>query len=159
MAKKITAAQKKKAAEAKEKEARKKKALKAKEAKQRDAVNAKKKAAAQKMADQKKRIKALDSKKDLNTGDLVEKLSLENGITRTEAKKIVNGFLGTIQSHVTKGHSVHLTGFGVFERVKRKGRTGRNPQTGEKVKIPAKRLPNFRPGKPFKALVEPKVFG
>ena len=153
---KVEADKRKKAADAKKKEVA---ALKLKKAEERKLELEKKKLEALRLAAQKKRIKELEAKPSLNTGDIIDKIALSHNLTKVDAKEIVNSFLDTIQTQVKKGKSVHLTGFGVFERVNRKARTGRNPQTGDKVKIPAKKLPSFRPGMPFKALVEPKVFG
>jgi DNA-binding protein HU-beta len=62
--------------------------------------------------------------------------------------------LDTIQGEVKRGKRVTIAGFGTFERGKRKARKGRNPQTGETLKIKASRYPKFRAGSSFKALVK-----
>ena len=59
----------------------------------------------------------------------------------------------TVRKSVKKGEDVKLVGFGTFTKAKRKARTGRNPQTGKAIKIPAAWHPKFRPGAEFKALV------
>ena len=60
------------------------------------------------------------------------------------------GKIGVVLKTVKKGEDVSLVGFGTFARAKRAARTGVNPATGEKIKIPAKKVPKFRPGKAWK---------
>ena len=61
--------------------------------------------------------------------------------------------LELIQKAVARGSDVKLVGFGTFERAQRKARNARNPQTGSALKVPATKVPKFRPGKEFKDLV------
>ena len=68
-------------------------------------------------------------------------------------KKCINAFIETIQDTISNGDSVQLVGFGTFERRRREARTGRNPQTGEELQIPASNIPAFKAGKIFKDLV------
>jgi DNA-binding protein HU-beta len=65
--------------------------------------------------------------------------------------------LDTIQRAVAQGEKVALTGFGVFEKVERAARTGRNPRTGETVKVKKTSVPKFRPGTQFKGVVSGAV--
>ncbi len=76
-----------------------------------------------------------------------------NHITKKDANNLLTNLIETIKKTVKKGEDVALVGFGTFTKVKRKARTGVNPATGEKIKIKAKNLPKFRPGKAFKDAV------
>jgi DNA-binding protein HU-beta len=72
------------------------------------------------------------------------------GVTKVDAENILNTALDVIKKSVKKGDDVTLIGFGTFTKSKRKARTGRNPQTGKEIKIPAMTVPKFRPGREFK---------
>lgn len=89
----------------------------------------------------------------MNTSELSQKIAESHDLPATEAKAIVKSVIDNIQKEVKKGEKVSLAGFGTFERINRKARTGRNPYTGESVKVPAKKVPKFRPGKSFKELL------
>ena len=65
--------------------------------------------------------------------------------------------IDTIQTAVKKGDAVQLVGFGTFKSAKRAARTGKNPSTGEALKIPASTVPKFVAGATFKAVVDPKA--
>ncbi len=73
--------------------------------------------------------------------------------TKKEARAVVDTVLETITKSLKKKEAVTLVGFGTFAVRKRKARTGRNPQTGEKLKISAKNIPVFKPGKALKEAV------
>jgi DNA-binding protein HU-beta len=73
-------------------------------------------------------------------------------LTKKDADHFINTTLDVIRKTVKKGEDVSLVGFGTFTRVKRAARTGVNPSTGEKIKIKAKRVPKFRPGKAWKEM-------
>ncbi len=73
--------------------------------------------------------------------------------SRKEADAAVNVVIDTIKKALKKGDKVSITGFGTFSVTKRAARTGRNPQTGEAMKIKAKKVPKFTPGKEFKDVV------
>ena len=95
-------------------------------------------------------IEALVKKTDLNkrqAGDVIDALFSTN----PDKKKT-----GIITAVVAKGKKISLTGFGSFERRQRKARTGRNPQTGETLKIAAAKYPAFVAGKAFKDRVQPR---
>ena len=91
----------------------------------------------------------------MNKGDLVNNVAKVVG-TKKEAKAEVDCIFATITGALKKRNSedVTLVGFGTFKVKKRKGRTGRNPQTGEKIKIKAKRVPKFVAGKGLKEAVK-----
>ena len=83
----------------------------------------------------------------MNKNDLVSKIAKETGVTKTLAAKSLDAILGSITEALVKGGGVQLVGFGTFQTVKRAARTGRNPSTGKAIKIPAKKVPKFKPGK------------
>ena len=70
--------------------------------------------------------------------------------TKKQAAMAVEIFLGTIKKTLKKRDKIYLSGFGTFSVVKRKARTGRNPKTGESIKIAAKFTPKFKPAREFK---------
>ncbi len=85
--------------------------------------------------------------------DLIESMAAASGCTKACAGKALDGAIKTITKAVKKGDKVSLAGFGTFSLSKRKARTGRNPRTGESIKIAAKKLPKFSAGKAFKDAV------
>lgn len=85
--------------------------------------------------------------------ELVEAVAKSSGITKAAAEKAVAAVVTTIASNLKKGERVNLVGFGSFEVATRKARTGRNPQSGKEIKIPAAKVPKFRPGKALKKSV------
>ncbi|MCK4918012.1 MAG: HU family DNA-binding protein [Candidatus Omnitrophica bacterium] len=88
----------------------------------------------------------------MNKAELIEELA-KVLCTKKEAGIAVNGVLDAIKATLKKKKEVAIAGFGTFKVVKRKARLGKNPQTGEQIKIPAKKAPVFRPGKALKELV------
>ncbi len=90
----------------------------------------------------------------MNKKDLVGKIVQEVDVTKTVATKCVDSLVVAIQESLAKGDGVQLLGFGSFQTVKREARTGRNPQTGKAIKIPAKTAAKFRPGKALKDAVQ-----
>lgn len=73
--------------------------------------------------------------------------------SKKDAESALNSLLDGISTALTKGDKVTLPGFGTFRISKRKSRTGRNPRTGEAVKIKAHNVPQFAPGKKLKAAI------
>lgn len=90
----------------------------------------------------------------MNKGELVQKLADETGLTQKQVDQMVTSMLESIKDEVAKGEKVTLTGFGTFQKRDRKGRTGRNPRTGEEIQIPASSVPAFSAGKQFKDTVK-----
>jgi DNA-binding protein HU-beta len=88
----------------------------------------------------------------MNKTEFIEALSGRLG-DRKSATAALDAVLAEIQSTVTKGDKVSITGFGVFEKRVRAARTARNPRTGESVKVKKTSVPAFRPGATFKELV------
>ena len=92
----------------------------------------------------------------MNKEELVQEISKKANVTQKEATEVLSSLIDTIQKTVSKGKKVTLVGFGTFEPRKRAARTGRNPQTGKELKIPAKTVPAFSAGKKFKTVVNGK---
>ena len=90
----------------------------------------------------------------MNKTELVALMAEEAGITKKDAEKALNAFIGGVQNAVKVGDKVSLIGFGTFEARARAAREGKNPQTGEKIKIAACKVPAFKAGKAFKDLVK-----
>jgi DNA-binding protein HU-beta len=90
----------------------------------------------------------------MTKADLVEKMAKDAGISKAAAAEALNSFIDSVVKSVKKGNKVALVGFGTFSVSKRKARTGRNPQTGEPIKIPARKVPKFSAGKTFKDAVK-----
>lgn len=86
----------------------------------------------------------------MNKADLIEAVAKATKATKVDAEMVLNACLDTIKKTVKKGEDVTLIGFGTFTKTKRQARTGRNPQTGAEIKIPAMTVPKFRPGREFK---------
>lgn len=86
----------------------------------------------------------------MNKGDLVERIAKDAKLSKTQATNALNSALGSIQTALRKGDKVTLVGFGTFSVGKRKARTGRNPQTGAALKIPARRVARFSVGADLK---------
>lgn len=89
----------------------------------------------------------------MNKGELIDKVAEKAGVTKKEADAILTAMIEAIQEAVVNGEKVTLVGFGSFEPRERSERTGRNPQTGAEITIPASRVPAFSAGKQFKELV------
>ena len=90
----------------------------------------------------------------LNKMKMAESLFNELGLSRTEAHELVESFFEEQAASLAVGKQVKLSGFGNFDLRDKKERPGRNPKTGEKVTIPARRVVTFRPGQKLKARVE-----
>ena len=89
----------------------------------------------------------------MNKGDLVDEVAKVVG-TKKEAQAAVECVLSSITKALKKGEAVTLVGFGTFKVTNRKARMGRNPQTGEEIKIKASKAPKFTPGKSLKEAVK-----
>jgi DNA-binding protein HU-beta len=89
----------------------------------------------------------------MNKGELVDAIATRADCTKKAAEEILTATLDIIGETVADGEKVTLVGFGSFEARDRKGREGRNPLTGEKIQIPATRVPAFSAGKGLKEKV------
>jgi len=89
----------------------------------------------------------------MNKADLVGKVAEKAELTKKDAEKAINAFVASVQEALVKKDKVQLIGFGTFEVKERAARTGRNPQTGEAIKIAASKAPVFKVGKALKDAV------
>lgn len=89
----------------------------------------------------------------MNKSELIEAVRVEMGGTKKAAEEAVNAFVSVVTENLKKGEKVQLVGFGTFEVRTRAARKGRNPQTGEEIKIPASKAPVFKAGKRLKEIV------
>jgi len=89
----------------------------------------------------------------VNKVELVAAVSEKAGITKRDAEKAITALVETIEEALKAGQKVSLVGFGTFEVRDRKPRVGRNPQTGEEIRIPASRVPSFKAGKSLRESV------
>ena len=92
----------------------------------------------------------------MNKTDLIAKVSEKTNFTKKDVEAMVTATLETVQEAVQAGDQVQIIGFGTMKAVDKKATTARNPQTGETIKVPAKRVPKFIPGSAFKELVNTK---
>ena len=86
----------------------------------------------------------------MNKQELIGHVAESTGLARADAMRAVEAVFGTIGTALKEGNEVRLVGFGTFSVSKRKASTGRNPRTGEPMKINASAQPKFRPGKVLK---------
>ena len=89
----------------------------------------------------------------MNKQELIGTISAKANLPKTKVNEVLNLLMDNIKNSVKKGGSVQLVGFGTWKRSKRKARTGRNPQTGETIKIKASNTVRFSAGKDFKDIL------
>lgn len=89
----------------------------------------------------------------MNKQELIASVAEATGLSKNDASKAVEGVFDTISGALKKGDEVRLVGFGTFSVSKRKASTGRNPRTGEPMKIKASTQPKFKAGKGLKDAV------
>ncbi|PEA36888.1 DNA-binding protein [Priestia megaterium] len=90
----------------------------------------------------------------MKKAELIEAVASKSELTKQDAKKAGEALFETISTTLVKGEKVQLVGFGTFEVRERAERTGRNPQTGEEMTIPATKVPAFKAGKELKEAVK-----
>ena len=86
----------------------------------------------------------------MNKDDLVSAVATSTGMSKTDGAHAVDAVLASISAALKGGNEVRLTGFGTFSVAHRKASEGRNPRTGERIQIPASKLPKFKAGKSLK---------
>lgn len=89
----------------------------------------------------------------LTKADLIEEVLRITELPRKESEAIVETIFDSIIESIQKGDKIEIRGFGSFRTRQRRGRTGRNPKTGEKVEVPPKKIPFFKPSKELKDFV------
>ena len=83
----------------------------------------------------------------MNKNEIINEVARKTGLSRREAEVGIQTMLDMIAKEITKGGKVTLTGFGTFDVGKRKARSGVNPRTGVPIKIPASKMPRFKPSR------------
>ena len=86
----------------------------------------------------------------MNKGELIEAIANDASITKAQARAALDAFLSNVQRSLKSDEKVPLTGLGTFSASTRGERTGRNPQTGEPIRIPARRAAKFSAGRALK---------
>ena len=86
----------------------------------------------------------------MNKAELIEAVSKVTEMTKADTERALDAFIDVVSKNIKKKDGVKLVGFGTFSVSPRKARVGRNPQTGEEIQIPARKVPVFRPGKELK---------
>jgi DNA-binding protein HU-beta len=89
----------------------------------------------------------------MNKRDLIAKIALDTGITKSNATAAVESFFEGITKSLRKGHPITFVGFGTFKTAQRKARMARNPRTGAEIKVPKRRVVRFTAGKALKGAV------
>lgn len=92
----------------------------------------------------------------MNKNELIAAVAKESDLTKADAGRAVDATIAAIEKSLKKGDEVRLVGFGTFSVVKRKATNGRNPRTGETLKIAASKQPKFKPGKALKEMINGK---
>ena len=93
----------------------------------------------------------------MNKTELVDAIAKQSKLTKKDAEAALKAFTDTVTKALKKGDKVQLVGFGTFEVSERAARKGKNPQTGEAIKIPASKSPKFKAGKALKETVNTKA--
>jgi DNA-binding protein HU-beta len=86
--------------------------------------------------------------------ELIEKMAKDAKLSKAQANRALKSMIDGITGSLKKGNKVSFVGFGTFTVTKRKARTGRNPKTGETIKIAAAKVPKFKPGKQLKTAIK-----
>ena len=89
----------------------------------------------------------------MNKTELIAAVAEKTGLTKKDAERVVSTTFETVAATIQKGEKVSISGFGIFEVKNREARIGRNPRTKEEIKIPASKVPVFKPGKALKDVV------
>ncbi len=90
----------------------------------------------------------------MTKAELISKMAEKAGISKANAEKALNAFMETVKEALASGDKISLVGFGTFTVAERAAREGRNPQTGEKITIPACKVVKFKPGNNLKEAVK-----
>lgn len=89
----------------------------------------------------------------MNKTELVQNVAKRTGLPESRAFEAISSMFESIQQALIRQERVNLIGFGTFDVAHREARVGRNPRTGQEIKIPASKLPRFRPGKGLREAV------
>ena len=86
--------------------------------------------------------------------DIINRVASRTNLTKSQIKKVVDSFINTITNSLSEGTDIEIRGFGSFRIRERSARIGINPQSGQRISIPAKKVPYFRAGKSLKLTVD-----
>ena len=89
----------------------------------------------------------------MNRAELIDAIAKQTGHSKADSERFLSAFIDSVEKNIGNKEGVKLVGFGTFGVAKRKARVGRNPQTGEEVRIPPRNVPVFKPGAQLKELV------
>ena len=89
----------------------------------------------------------------MNKSELVAAMAAKAELSKKDSEKALKAFIDVVTEELTKGEKIQLVGFGTFEVSERAAREGRNPQTGETMKIAASKAPKFKAGKALKDVI------
>lgn len=92
----------------------------------------------------------------MNKSELVSAIAAKTELSKKDAEKALKAFIDVVTEELTEGGKIQLVGFGTYDVTERAARTGRNPQTGDEMKIPASKAPRFKAGKALKDAVNGK---
>ncbi|MCS7278658.1 MAG: HU family DNA-binding protein [Thermodesulfobacteriaceae bacterium] len=90
----------------------------------------------------------------MNKAELVKRMAEIAEVSKGTAERLLDSFMQAVEEAISKGDKVVLVGFGTFQVVTRASREGRNPRTGEPLKIPSKKIVKFKPGKKLEEAAE-----
>jgi DNA-binding protein HU-beta len=89
----------------------------------------------------------------MNRAEVVGRVARDSGLTKADVDRVLGSLIENVSRSLKKGEKVKLVGFGTFDVARRRARSVLNPRTGAAIRIPARRMPRFTPGKGLKKLV------
>ena len=89
----------------------------------------------------------------MNRAEVVSRVARDSGLTKADVDRVLGSLIENVSRSLKKGEKVKLVGFGTFDVVRRRARSVLNPRTGAAIRIPARRMPRFTPGKDLRKLV------
>ena len=89
--------------------------------------------------------------------NLINSVAIRTNITKSQTKKVVDSFINAITESLSEGTNIEIRGFGSFRIRERNARIGMNPKSGQRISIPAKKVPYFRAGKELKLIVDKNI--
>jgi DNA-binding protein HU-beta len=90
----------------------------------------------------------------MNRAEVVGRVARDSGLTKADVDRVLASLIENVSRSLKKGEKVKLVGFGTFDVARRRARSVLNPRTGAAIRIPARRMPRFTPGKELKKLVK-----
>jgi DNA-binding protein HU-beta len=90
----------------------------------------------------------------MNRADVVARVARDSGLTKADVDRVLGSLIDHVSRSMKKGEKVKLVGFGVFDVARRRARTVLNPRTGAAIRIPARRVPRFTPGKDLRKIIK-----